>query len=229
MRPARRGPSIEAVRAVLPYAVAVAVVPIPVIGMIVILFSRRAKTNGPTYLVGWVAGLAGAFAVLYALEHAGDLSPSDEHSDEFATVHVLLGLALLAVGVRIWRKRPKPGVEPELPRWLAGVDAIGAAKALALGVALAALNPKNLIIVAAAATSLARSGVPTADAVTGLVAFVVVGSLTVAAPLVYYLVGGEQATRSLDRAKNWLARHNATVVSLLFFVFGALVVADGLG
>jgi hypothetical protein len=32
-----------------------------------------------------------------------------------------------------WRNRPEPGTEPEMPKWMAGIDAFAPGKALGLG------------------------------------------------------------------------------------------------
>ena len=43
---------------VLPFAIGVAISPIPIIAVILMLFSERAKVNGPVFLAGWVIGLS---------------------------------------------------------------------------------------------------------------------------------------------------------------------------
>ncbi len=58
--------------------------------------------------------------------------------------------------------------------------------------------------------------------------FVVIASLTIAGPVVYYLLGGDDAKARLDEMKNWLALHNNAVMATLFLVFGAKLIADGL-
>ena len=62
-----------------------------------------------------------------------------------------------------------------------------------MGVLLAGVNPKNLILTAGASAGLAQLGLSTSDVIVALVVFVVLGSLTIAGPVVYYLVGGEHA------------------------------------
>ena len=78
-----------------------------------------------------------------------------------------------------------------MPKWLATVETVSPVKALGLGVALAAVNPKNLILTVGAAAGLAQvAGLSTTDAVVAIVVFVVIASLTIAGPVVYALVGG---------------------------------------
>ena len=115
-----------------------------------------------------------------------------------------------------------------MPKWMAGIDALKPAKAFGLGVLLAGVNPKNLLLAVAAAAGLAELGLSTTDAVVSLIVFVVVGSLTIAGPVVYYLVGGAKAKTRLDELKGRLAVHNAAVMAVLFVVFGVDLIAKGI-
>ncbi len=90
------------------------------------------------------------------------------------------------------------------------------------------MNPKNLLLAVGAAAGLAQLGLSTSDAVVSLIVFVVVGSLTIGGPVIYYLVGGDHAKAELDSMKGWLAVHNAAVMTVLFLVFGVDLIAKGL-
>ena len=81
---------------------------------------------------------------------------------------------------------------------------------------------------AAAGAGLAQLRLSSPDAIVSLIVFVVIGSVTIAGPVVYYLLGGEQAKARLDEMKDWLALHNDAVMAVLFLVFGAKLIADGL-
>jgi threonine/homoserine/homoserine lactone efflux protein len=130
--------------------------------------------------------------------------------------------------VRNWRSRPAPGTESEMPKWMAGIDSLSPVKALGLGLLLAGVNPKNLMLSLAAGSSLAVLGLPTSEAVGSLLIFVVIASLTIGVPVVYYLVGGDQAKARLDDLKVWLAVHNDAVMAVLFLVLGFDLIAKGL-
>ena len=43
----------------LPFAIGVALSPVPIVAVILMLFSARARQNGPAFLGGWLAGVAG--------------------------------------------------------------------------------------------------------------------------------------------------------------------------
>ena len=213
---------------VLTFAVGVAISPVPIIAVILMLFSARAKVNGPMFLVGWVVALAVVSFAVYFASDASDPSTSSGASDAISWGKVVLGTLLLVLALRSWRNRPAPGEQPDMPKWMGGIDDVAPGKALVLGLLLAGVNPKNLILTVGAAASLAQLGLETADAVVSLIVFVVVGSLTIALPVVYYLVGGDRAHATLENLKAWLTVHNNAVMSVLFLVFGVNLIAKAI-
>jgi Sap, sulfolipid-1-addressing protein len=218
----------QGISEILTFAIGVAISPVPIIAVILMLFSDRAKVNGPAFLVGWVLSLAIVSTVIYVIAHDGSVATSTTADDSVSWGKIVLGLALLALARRNWRKRPAPGAEPEMPKWLATVESVSPAKAFGLAVVLAAVNPKNLILTAGAAAGLAQLGLTTSDAIVAIVVFVVIASLTIVGPVVYALFGGTKARTSLDSAKAWLTTHNAAVMAALFLVFGVDLIAKGL-
>jgi hypothetical protein len=115
-----------------------------------------------------------------------------------------------------------------MPKWMAGIDSFAPGKALGLGLLPGGANPKNLLLEVGAGSALAVSGPSTSEAVVSLIVFVVVGSLTIAGPVVFYLVGGDRAKAPLDSAKGWLVVHNDVVMMVLFLVFGVDLIAKGI-
>ncbi len=218
----------QGISEVLPYAVGVALSPIPIIAVILMLFSQRARVNGPLFLLAWALALAVVSSVVYLFAHLSNPTTSSTASDGISWLKIALGLLLLVLAARQWRSRPAPGADPEMPKWLAGIDTLKPAKALGFGVLLAAVNPKNLILTIGAASGLAQFGLSTTDAIVSLSVFVVLGSITIIGPVVYYLVGGQQAKAKLDEVKGWLGLHNAAVMAVLFLVFGVDLIAKGI-
>jgi Sap, sulfolipid-1-addressing protein len=213
---------------VLTFAIGVAISPVPIIAVILMLFSRRAKVNGPIFLLGWVLALAIVSAVAYLLGNQSSPTTSGTASDSISWGKIALGVLFLLLARRDWRNRPRPGEQPAMPKWMAGVDALVPVKAFGLGVLLAGVNPKNLILTIGAAAGLAQLGLSTADAVVSLIVFVTVASLTIVAPVAYYALGGEKAKSVLDDMKDWLRMHNNAVIAVLFLVFGVDLIAKGL-
>ncbi len=218
----------QAVASVLTFAVGVAISPVPIIAVILMLFSRRAKVNGPAFLVGWLVTLTVVSVVVYTLAHDGNVAGNSTASDSVSWGKIVLGVVLLLLARRNWRKRPEPGQAPEMPKWLATVDDLSPMKAFGLAVVLAGVNPKNVILTAGAAAGLAQLDATTSEAVVAIAVFVLVASLTIVGPVLYALLGGQRAHDTLDSAKGWLTEHNAAVMAVLFAVFGIDLIAKGL-
>jgi hypothetical protein len=218
----------DGISAILGFALGVAISPVPIIAVILMLFSQRARVNGPLFLLGWVVALAVVSGVAYVLAVQGTASTSTTTSDTIAWGKIVFGVAFLLLALRTWRSRPAPGTEAEMPKWMASIDTLTSVKALGLGVVLAGVNPKNLLLSLAAGVALAGLGLSTSQAVGSLVVFVFVASLTIAIPVVYYLLGGEKAKARLDELKIWLAVHNDAVMTVLFLFFAVDLIAKGL-
>jgi threonine/homoserine/homoserine lactone efflux protein len=218
----------KAISEVLPFAIGVAISPVPIIAVILVLFSARARINGPVFAIGWVVGVAVVSTVVYLVADAGDVSTSGGASDTSYWIKLVVGLLLVWFAVRDWRKRPAPGETPETPKWMSAIDTLTPAKAGGLGVLLSTANPKNLALSLGAGSSLAQAGALGGEATVGLIVFVVVASLTIAVPIVFSLSGGERAAHVLDGWRVWLAAHNTAVMAVLFLVFGAVLFSEGL-
>jgi len=218
----------QAISDVLPFAIGVAISPVPIIAVILVLFSARAKVNGPVFLAGWVLGVTIVSVAVYLIADAGNAAEADSGgSDTVYWLKLVLGIALVLSAVRHWRSQ---GDETgKTPKWMASIDTLTPVKAAGLGLLLSGLNPKNLALSFAAGGSLAQDpGVAGGEAVVGLIVFVVVASLSIAVPVVFALAGGERAAHVLDGWRTWLAAHNSAVMAVLFLVFGVVLFSQGL-
>jgi threonine/homoserine/homoserine lactone efflux protein len=219
----------QSISEVVGFAVGVAISPFPIIAVILMLFTPRARINGPMFGLGWVISLAVVCIVAFALADASDAATSTGTADTIAWGKVAFGVVLLALAIRTWRRRPTPGEPTEMPKWMTSINTLTPGKALGLGLALAGVNPKNLMLAMAAGTSLAMVGPTAGDAAVALIIFVVVASITIIGPVVFYLVGGASAERTLDQLRDWLATHNDAVMAVLLLVFGINLTMTGLG
>ncbi|MCB7135572.1 GAP family protein [Cellulosimicrobium marinum] len=212
----------------LPVAVGVMISPLPIVAVVLMLSSARATVNAAAFLVGWFVSVAGVALVVALLSEAA--SPDDAGPAPWTGwLKIALGVLLLVVAVRQWRGRPREGVEPEQPRWMAAVDRFGPVQALGLAVLLGAVNPKNLLLTVSGGTAIgAAAAGSTGTSVVAAVVFGLVASAGVAMPVVVYVATGDRAAEVLDALKAWLVQHNAVVMSVLLLVLGTKMVGDGI-
>jgi threonine/homoserine/homoserine lactone efflux protein len=219
---------LEALGNVLAEAVGILVSPLPIVAVILMLFTARGKVNSLAFLVGWMGGLAVLGAIVLTVSDAADVSSDSDASDGSGGVLVAIGVLLIVLAFRRWRSRPQHGETEPPPKWMARIDGLGPFAALVLGVLFAAINPKNLLLGVAAAVQVGQAGLSTTDTVITWAIFVVIASIGVLIPVVYRLVRGEHAQATLDRAKAWLQTNNSVVMAALFLVFGAKILGNGL-
>jgi hypothetical protein len=218
----------QGIGAVLPLAIGVAISPVPIIAVILMLFSARARQNGVAFLAGWVLALAVVSGIALVLAEAGRVGSDDSSSNAAAVLQTLLGVLFLFLAVRQWRSRPADGTQAPMPTWMAAIDSFTTGRSLGLAALLAGVNPKNLALAVGAGVAIAQAGATGASAVVALVIFVAVASLSVATPVVYYLAAGEGAGKALDGWKAWLLANNAVVMAVLFVVLGFVLIGQGI-
>jgi hypothetical protein len=104
--------------------VGVALSPVPLIVLILLLFSKRATANSLAFLVGWVAGLAIVSGIVLALAQP-DAAPVHGSQAVFRSVaRLTIGAVLLFLAYCQWRKRPAEGPKAEMPRWMNSIDSM---------------------------------------------------------------------------------------------------------
>ncbi|WP_149181632.1 GAP family protein [Streptomyces sp. TRM49041] len=216
----------ESIGQILSLAVGVALSPFPIIGVVLMLGTPRARSDGPAFVMGWVLGLAVVGTIVLLASGGADASDEGQPADWVSVLHLVLGVLLLWEAVRQWRGRPRGTEEVELPKWMRAVDSFTPVKAGALGIALSALNPKNLLLVIAAAGAIAQTGTSAGTQAAALAVFVVIATLGTGTPVVLYFALKERSKHILDDLKLWMGRNNAAIVSVICLVIAAKLVGD---
>ena len=171
----------------LPFAVVVAISPVPIVAVLLMLLTPKARGTSAGFLAGWLVGIAGVTTEVLLV--ADDPDPGSSRSSAATS-----WLELLPLAARQWRSRPKPGEVPAVPRWLAAADRFTAARAGGLGLLLSAANPKALLVCIAAGATIAAGDVEGAQATWSVIGFTVVAASTVAVPVLAFAVGGGRWT-----------------------------------
>jgi len=218
----------QALGSILPLAVAIAIFPVPIIAAVLFVGSERGRAKGTAFVLAWLAGLLAVGAIVLLLAGAADASEDGRPATWVDVVLLCLGLVLLALAVKQWRGRPGAGEESPTPGWMRTLDDFTTAKAGGAGFALSALNPKNVLLVAAAATEIAEFGLPAGEQAAVLVVFVLIASVGVLAPLVLSIALGDRSQEPLDALRGWMARHNAVIMAVLFVLIGAKLIGDAI-
>jgi threonine/homoserine/homoserine lactone efflux protein len=218
----------DAIGQILLFAVVVALSPIPIIGVVLMLGTPRARSNAPAFILGWLVGLGVVGTIVLLVASGSNASESGQPATWVAVVKLVLGTLLLLAAIKQWRGRPRGDADAALPGWMRAVDHFTPGRAVAMGVALSAINPKNLVLTVAAATAIAQTGIATGDQAIALAIFVVIGTLGPVLPVAIYFLMGERSTRVLDDLKEWMGHNNAVIMAVLLLVIGVKLIGDGI-
>ena len=218
----------EAIGQVLSLGVGVALSPVPIIAVVLLLGTARARANGPAFVLGWVIGLAVVGTIVLFAASGADASETGEPATWVDVLELVLGCLLALLAVKQWRGRPREGDEAALPTWMQTIDTFAPGKALAMGALLSGVNPKNLLLTLAAASAIAQTGIDAGRQAAALAVFVAIGTLGPGLPVAIYFVLGARAERVLDDLKLWMAAHNAAIMAVLCLVIAAKLLGDGI-
>lgn len=214
---------------VLTPAVGIALSPIPIIGVILMLATPRARANGIAFLIGWIIGIAAASTLLLVISGSVESPGSGDSSDTVGVVKLVLGLLLLGLAAKQWRNRPAPGEKPPMPNWMQTIDSFGPPKAAGMAVLLSAVNPKNLLLIAASSAAIASADLSGSDQAISLAALVVVASLGPGIPVGAYLLLGERSKSMLTGLKEWMTFNNGVIMGLICLLIGVKLIGDAIG
>jgi threonine/homoserine/homoserine lactone efflux protein len=218
----------DAIGQVLSFGVGVAISPVPIIGVVLMLGTPRARSNGPAFILGWLIGLGAAGTIVLLASSGADASEQGQPADWVNVLKIVLGALLLLVALKQWRGRPHAGQEAELPKWMATIDRFTAGKAMAFGVLLSGLNPKNLLLAVGAAAAIAQTGEPAGTQAVALAVFVLIGTIGPGAPVAIYFALGGRSEQILAGLKSWMGQNNAAIMAVLCLVIGAKLIGDGI-
>lgn len=219
---------LQAIGELLPFSVGVALSPIPIVAVVLMLGTPRARTNGPAFALGWLIGLTAA-AVIVLLVTGGASDPDSGAAQSVDWAQLAIGVLFLAMAAKQWKSRPKPGEEPAMPKWMAKIDEIRPLSALGLGILLSGINPKNLALAAAAGAAIARAGLDAGGDAVGIAVFVGLGSVTVVGAVLFYLVAPRLAVGPLASIEEFMSTHNAVIMMVILLLLGAKLIGSALG
>ena len=213
---------------ILPLALGVAISPVPIIAAILMLLSPGARGTSVGFLGGWVLGIVVAVVVFTLLASVLPDAEDSTSKPVAGALMIILGLLLLVLAAKQWRSRPRGDTEPALPRWMGAIDTMTAARALVLGFLLSAVNPKNLLMAAAAGIAIGSADLTLNGSVVAVAVFTLIAASTVAVPVIAYLLATDRMAAPLESLRTWLVKNNSTVMAVLLLVIGVVLVGKGI-
>jgi threonine/homoserine/homoserine lactone efflux protein len=209
----------------IPLALVVAASPLTIIPAIVlVLRSDRARPTGLAFMFGWLLGLAATTAVFVQLPRL--LDGLNRPAPTWAAwVRIAVGVALIAFGVWRWLTRHQVTTQPA---WLDRLARLTPAGAGAIGVGLILVNPKVLVINAAAGVVIGTAALGVLGTWLAVAYYTVIAGSSVLLPILAYAIAGHRVDHQLERMKQWMERQHAALMAGFLVVVGLLLVFTGI-
>jgi threonine/homoserine/homoserine lactone efflux protein len=209
----------------IPLALVVAMSPLTIIPAIVlVLQSARARATGLAFMAGWLIGLALTTAVFVQVPRL--LDGLNRPAPTWAAwVRIAVGIALVAFAAWRWLTRHRVTKQPA---WVNRLGRLTPAGAGAVGVGLILVNPKVLVVNAAAGLVIGTAGLGAPGATLAVAYYTVIAGSTVLLPILAYAVAGQRVDHQLERIKHWMERQHAVLMAGFLAVVGVLLVYTGI-
>ena len=207
----------------IPLALVVAFSPLSIIPAVLVLHTPRPKPTSLAFLAGWIFGLAALTAIF--VEVSSLLGGLNKAPTWASWLRVVIGIALVVFGVFRWLTRKRSA---HSPGWMKKITSATPGRAAVIAATLVVANPKVLFICAAAGLAIGTAGLGASGAWISVAFYVLVAASSVAIPVLSYAVAGERLDSPLARLKDWMERHNASLVAAILVIIGLLVLYKGI-
>ena len=213
---------------VLFFALAAAASPLALTATFVVIRSARPRTNGIAFLSGFLLGTTIAAGLGLVLGEAA-VERLDSHETVEEVLTLLLGIALLAVGLRMWHASPRSEHKgSRASAILAGLSNVRPAAAFSMAGLLGFGGPKRLVLTFLAMVSVTEASLLDIESLTLVVAYIAVATVPVSVPVGIVIIAGQRAAVILGRGESWLTEHAASLRVWLSLGIGAALVVDAL-
>lgn len=194
--------------------------------VILLLMSDRGWHTGLSYVLGYLSmySLIGVGVLTLGVRFAEN--SSNEQSLTTSIVLCVLGVLLLAVTVRNWRKPATVSNEPS--RFIKLLDSITPVKAFALASAVAVINFKNLAIFLSALSVLLLSDLGLSTNLFLLIPVVLVFCTSVIVPVIIYVALPGRANVYLTHIKQAIDTYRRPLGLAVTLILGSLFLFRGI-
>lgn len=220
------GSMVDVVGDLLPYAVGVALSPVPLIAVFLVLGAPAGRVAGVALVVARVGTVAGVAVIVAFL---ADLLPESNGTSPLGVLlRIVLGVVLMVWAVVQLVRRTDQSESSDQPAWMVSMASASVPGAARIGVLLSAVNVKELAFGAGAGLTIAAADIGAGATVVVAVGYAVVACLASVVAVAAFWFAEDRVSRPLDRTRVWLARNSTVLVALVLLVIGAVLVGEGL-
>jgi len=189
--------------------------PIPLTAYILVLASKGGVRKGAAFIFGWLASLAAVVAITLIATGNNPPKPNTGPSLAALAVKLALGVALLIVALRHYRRRGRPKKPKKTPKWQTGIDKMSPWYAMGLA---PLVQPWGLV--AAGVTVIMEAKLSTWQDYLNIIVFCLVATAAYLAMEIYAGLRPEKSQAFLSNVRTWIDTHTDQVIIVVSLVLG---------
>lgn len=209
----------------LTLGVAVAISPLTIVAVILMATAGKGRTNGTAFILGcyvWAILFVGILVLIG--RSAGADEPDSGPHITIDVIEIILGLGLLFLAVRQWRRRSSH----EPPKWMATLDELTIVQAFIVGILISGpLSPKDLPLLIAASGRISQATLLSQEVVAVILIFGVIGVAAAAIPWIISVIAPTKVEVLLTGTRTWLVSNHAVIMTILFVLLGFKLIGAG--
>ncbi|WP_027861035.1 GAP family protein [Marmoricola sp. URHB0036] len=216
----------KALLQLLPLALASALSTVTISATIFFLLSKTRTRSGLAFLTGTVIG---TFAAVTLAAVAGQALPGRprHHHDAVGKLEVVLGIAMVVLGLVSLARRHRVVNSARRPGWLHGISDVGPVPVFGIGLALN-LRPKAVLLAAAAGLVVSDANLAVDKNLALLLLYTVVATSTVGFLVVGTTLSARRMEPRLVSVNAWMSTHSRVISATIMIMVGVFVAALGL-
>jgi hypothetical protein len=199
---------------------AITLEPITLVGFGLIVSAAKGLWKGLAFMAGWLACVVAVIAVVLLVTEGKPPRPHTAPSTLALVVKALIGLLLIWLGFRQWRRMGRPHKQPG---WMARLDHLSPWAAAGLG---AFLLPWSLV--AAGAATVVQAKLSSVGDWLALVFFCLLATSSFLAMELYTALSPEAAKARTQQLRGWIDRHQDQAIVIGALLVGTWLLGDSL-
>jgi hypothetical protein len=204
-----------------------AVVPIWIIIVLLLLSNQRGLATASAFVAGsLVVRLVQGLIFGYVFSANAETDAEGGAGAVASTLLVVVGLLMLILAFKKWRKEEDPDGPP--PKWMSALGGLTPLKALGMGALLITIGVKHWVFTLSALATIVEAELSRADSVILFIIYLLGAASLLLLPLIFYAIAPRQAGSALEKARKWLERNNRPITVAVSLIFGAYFLIKGI-
>lgn len=199
---------------------AITLEPIPLTAFILVLASRNGTRKGAAFIFGWLLSLVVVIAATILVTGNNPPKPSTAPSIAALAAKILIGVVLVIIAARRWRRMGQPKKPKKTPKWQTGIDNMSPWFAMGLG---PLTQPWGLV--AAGVATIVEAKLSSWQSYLALLMFCIVATAVYLAMEIHAGFRPAQSQAFLTKLRGWIDTHTDQVIIVVSLVLGFWLIA----